>query len=340
MQGLRKERIRFSIYILGSIMLIIIGILISIHTGYLDIPISRMIATFLGKGTSADTLTIFEFRLPRIVIALLVGMGIAISGTILQSISKNPLADPGVLGINAGAGFAIVTYTFFIQGLIFAGSPLSVFVMPLIALLGALFAAGIIYLPAWRKGSLSPTRMLLVGIGVNAAFGAAITVIQLKMEPTDFMKTVVWLSGSIWSSSWTMIFALLPWLLLFIPLAFYKSRVLDILSLNEITAIGVGISLNKERRNLLLIAVLLAGACVAVGGGITFLGLVAPHIAHRLVGSWHQRILPLSACIGALLVLFADILGRIVMSPAELPVGIILSMIGAPYFIYLLLKTK
>lgn len=340
MQGLRKERIRFSIYILGSIMLIIIGILISIHTGYLDIPISRMIATFLGKGTSADILTIFEFRLPRIVIALLVGMGIAISGTILQSISKNPLADPGVLGINAGAGFAIVTYTFFIQGLIFTGSPLSVFVMPLIALLGALFAAGIIYLLAWRKGSLSPTRMLLVGIGVNAAFGAAITVIQLKMEPTDFMKTVVWLSRSIWSSSWTMIFALLPWLLLFIPLAFYKSRVLDILSLNEITAIGVGISLNKERRNLLLIAVLLAGACVAVGGGITFLGLVAPHIARRLVGSWHQRILPLSACIGALLVLFADILGRIVMSPADLPVGIILSMIGAPYFIYLLLKTK
>lgn len=182
--------------------------------------------------------------------------------------------------------------------------------------------------------------MLLIGIGINAAFGAGIIIFQLKMEPHDFMKTVIWLSGTIWGSTWTFVWAILPWLVVLIPIAIYKARILDILTLGEQISISVGINLNRERFKFLIIAVLLAGVCVAVGGGITFLGLIAPHIARRLVGANHKRIIPLSALIGAILILFSDTVGRILLAPTELPVGIILSVIGAPYFIYLMFVKK
>ncbi|MFS0783266.1 FecCD family ABC transporter permease [Bacillus sp. 1P06AnD] len=338
--SLRKHSNRFYIYITVCLILLFLGAFISVNTGYIDISFVNFIKTLFGNGSPDDALTIFSFRLPRICMAILVGIGIAVSGAILQSISSNPLADPGILGINSGAGFAIVLYTFFIQGVVFSNSWVSIFLMPFIALAGALLAAFVIYALAYKKGKVAPTRMLLVGIGINAAFSSGITIFQLRMEPTDFTRTLVWLSGSIWGSTWTFVLALLPWILILIPIAFYKARSLDILSLNEMTAIGVGIDLTKERKKLLVLAVLLAGACVSVGGGITFLGLIAPHIAKKLVGSSHFRVLPLSALIGALLILISDTISRIVIAPAELPVGIILSIIGAPYFIYLLLKTR
>lgn len=337
---LNKRSKRFVPYIISSIFILFIGVVISINAGYIEIPVQRVIQTLLGNGTEQDEMTIFSFRLPRIMMAILVGMGIAVSGVLLQAISKNPLADPGILGINSGAGFAVVLYTFFMQGVIFSQQWVSVFLMPLVALLGALLAAVLIYFLAWKKGTVTPTRMLLVGIGINAAFGAGIIIFQLKMEPHDFMKTVVWLSGTIWGSTWTFVWAIVPWLIVLIPIAIYKARILDILTLGEQISISVGINLNRERLKFLLIAVLLAGVCVAVGGGITFLGLIAPHIARRLVGANHKRIIPLSALIGAILILFSDTVGRILLAPTELPVGIILSVIGAPYFIYLMFVKK
>lgn len=267
---LNERSKRFGLYVIFSIAAIFVGIIISINAGYIDIPVQRVIQTLLGNGTDQDEITIFSFRLPRIMMAILVGMGIAVSGAILQAISKNPLADPGILGINSGAGFAVVMYTFFMQGIIFSQQWVSVFLMPFVALLGALLAAAFIYLLAWKKGSITPTRMLLVGIGINAAFGAGIIIFQLKMEPNDFMKTVVWLSGTIWGSTWTFVWAILPWLVILIPIAIYKARILDILMLGEQISISVGINLNRERLKFLIIAVLLAGVCVSVGGGLRF----------------------------------------------------------------------
>lgn len=337
---IRKHTHRFSIYIVICLLLIFVVAFISVNTGYMNISILSFLQTLLGNGSPDNALTIFSFRFPRICMAILVGFGVAVSGVILQSISKNPLADPGILGINAGAGFAIVLYTFFIQGLLFSSSWMSVFFMPIIALFGALFAASIIYLFAYKRGQVSPSRMLLVGVGINAAFSAGITIFQLRMEPIDFSRTLVWLSGSIWGTTWTFVLALLPWIVMLIPFAYYKARVLDILALNEMTAIGLGINGTKERKRLLVLAVLLAGACVAVGGGLTFLGLIAPHIAKKLVGSLHYRVIPFSALIGALLLLMSDTISRIIIAPAELPVGIVLAILGTPYFIYLLLQTR
>ncbi|WP_318505925.1 iron ABC transporter permease [Bacillus sp. T3] len=321
-----------------SILTIIVFIL-SINAGYIKIPFDAVFATLIGQGTEQNALTIFDFRLPRIILALLVGMGIAVSGAILQGISQNPLADPGILGINSGAGLAVVLYMFFFQETVFFKGILSVFIMPLTALVGAFVAAILIYSLSWKNGKVTPVRLLLVGIGINAAFASGLIIFQMKMEPIDFMKTIVWLSGTIWGTNWTFVLALLPWLFLLIPFAVYKARFLDVLLLGDEVATGVGVHIERERRLLLIVAVALAGVCVSVGGGITFLGLIAPHIARRLIGARNVKVLPLTAIIGALLLLSADTLGRVIMAPMELPVGLVLSILGAPYFIYLLIKT-
>lgn len=334
---LKKEN-RFWLLFTFILFLIFITIIISIHTGQIKMPIRDVLATLTGNGTSSQELTIFQFRLPRICMALLVGMGISISGAILQGISQNPLADPGIIGINSGASFTVVLYMFFFQGTVFFNGWLSIFLMPLIALFGAFFAAFLIYILSFKNGKITPIRLLLVGIGINAAFNAGLIIFQMKMEPQDFTRAIVWLSGSIWGTNWIFVLALLPWIVILIPWAIYKSRILDIIQLGEPIAIGVGVDVAKEQRILLIIAVTLAGVSVSVGGGITFLGLITPHIARRLVGGNHARLLPLTAVLGALLLLFADTIGRVIMAPMELPVGIVVSILGAPYFIYLLVK--
>lgn len=190
-----------------------------------------------------------------------------------------------------------------------------------------------------EKG-ITPVRLILTGIGVNAAFSAAIVVIQLKMSPNDFNQAIVWLSGSIWGSSWTYVLAVLPWMLIFLVLAVVRARYLNIMNLGDQLSYGLGISVHKERSFFMLIAVALAGASVAVAGSISFLGLAAPHLARKLVGPKHQGMIPASALIGALLLLLADTLGRVILAPSEVPVGLVVSALGAPYFIYLLMKTN
>ncbi|MED3549626.1 iron ABC transporter permease [Cytobacillus praedii] len=336
---LSKDQHKFKILMIVTSILIGIVVLLSINAGYIKIPINEVFAALMGQGTPKNELTIVDFRLPRIIMALLVGMGIAVSGAILQGVSQNPLADPGILGINSGAGFAVVLYMFFFQGTAFFTGMLSIFIMPLTALAGAFIAALLIYLLSWKNGTVTPVRLLLVGIGINAAFGAGLIIFQMKMDSIDFMKAIIWISGTIWGTNWTYVWALLPWLLILIPVAVYKARFLDVLRLGDPIAIGVGVRIERERIILLLVAVALAGASVSVGGGITFLGLIAPHIARRLIGARHAKIIPLTAAIGGLLLLSADTLGRVVMAPMELPVGLVVSILGAPYFIYLLVKT-
>ncbi|MFZ3588941.1 FecCD family ABC transporter permease [Bacillus sp. DJP31] len=320
-------------------LLILISFFVSLNMGYIRIAPFDVIKTFVGAGTEKDQLVLFDFRLPRMVIALLIGAGLAISGAILQGVAQNGLADPGILGINAGAGLAVVLFIFFFQGSTSSLGTLSIFIMPLAALGGGVLAAFFIYILAWKKG-VTPVRLILVGIGINAAFGAALIIFQLKMNPSDFMQATIWLSGSIWGTNWKFVLAVLPWILILIPYTIYKARYLNVLNLGDQVATGLGAAVEKERRILLLLAVALAGSCVAVGGGIAFLGLVAPHLARRIVGPKHQIMLPTTALMGALLLLVADTIGRNILSPSEIPVGIVASVLGAPYFIYLLMKTN
>nr|WP_082341757.1 iron ABC transporter permease [Paenibacillus solani] len=311
--------------------------LVSLNMGTMKIPLAEVIKAFNGTGSEQNYTVLVHFRLPRMVIAILIGAGIAVSGAILQSVSRNALADPGILGINSGAGLAVVLYIFYFQGSSFSSGVLSVYMMPFAALFGAFLAAFLIYTLAWKQG-VTPIRLVLVGIGINAAFAALIIVFQLMMDPNNFMQATIWLSGSIWGASWEYVYAILPWILLLIPWALYKSQNLNVLNLGDHTATGLGVTVERERRILLFISVALAGACVAVGGGIAFLGLVAPHLARKLVGPRHQGMLPVSALLGSLVLLVADMIGKNLMAPSEIPVGLVVSCLGAPYFIYLLIK--
>ncbi|MRH43797.1 iron chelate uptake ABC transporter family permease subunit [Aquibacillus halophilus] len=326
--------------IVASILItVIIGtFLLNLNLGVVSISPINVLKTLFGQGSEQESMVLFHFRLPRIVIAILIGAAMAISGAILQSVTHNELADPGIIGINAGAGFAVVLYIYLFQNNMAEVSSLSVFLLPLTALSGALVAALLVYLISWKNG-ITPIRLILVGIGINSAFAALIIMFQLKMDPNDFTRATVWLSGDISGIDWTYVLALLPWVLILIPLAMYQSNVLNTLQLGDDIAKGLGTNVERHRLFLLLIAVALAGASVAVGGGIAFVGLVTPHLSKKLIGPNHILFLPITALMGALLLLVSDTIGRNILAPSEIPVGLVVSLVGGSYFIYLLMKS-
>lgn len=336
-QADRLKRRHGIIVITILIILIVIAFIISMNTGLVRLSPKDVIYTLLGKGTANQSLVLFDFRLPRIVISILIGAGLAASGCILQGVSRNALADPGILGMNAGAGLMVMLFIAFFP----STSTAPVFMLPLIALIGAGITALLIYSLAYRRQhGLSPTSLLLTGIGISAGIAAAMIVLTLKLSPEKYKFVSSWLAGSIWGTSWKFVLALLPWIVVILPFVFYKARVLNIVNLGQQTATGLGTPVQKEQFLLLAAAVGLAGPCVAVSGSIGFVGLIAPHLGRRLVGPRHEILLPTSALVGALLVLVADMLGRIVLQPTEVPTGIVVAVIGAPYFLYLLARSK
>ncbi len=319
-------------------ILIITVSLISLNIGKVSISPAEVWQTIVGNGTAKQELVLFEIRLPAILLAILVGAGMAISGAVLQTVTQNELAEPGILGINAGAGLAVLIYITVFQSTLGSQSQIGTFIMPLFAFAGAMLTAVLILALSWKKG-LHTIRLLLVGIGINAGFSAVLTAMQLRLNPHDFMKAIVWLSGDLWATQWKYVWALLPWFLILIPFILYKSHTLNVLNLGSLVSTGLGIRTEKERLVLIGAAVALAGLGVTVGGGIAFLGLIAPHIARKLVGPKHGAFLPASAMIGALILLLADMLGKN-MFRVDIPSGVIVSIISAPYFIYLLMKSK
>jgi len=339
MNDVRTKRKKFMITMSVLFILTILTFIISLNLGVVKIAPIDVFKTLIGHGTIRDKLVLVDFRLPRMILSLLIGAALAVSGAMLQGVSKNELADPGILGINAGAGLAVILFIYFFQGSMNSVTTFGIFLMPLFALAGAVLAAFLIYILAWKKG-IDPVRLILVGIGVNSGFGAAIVIFQLKMNPQDFMQAAVWLSGDIWGANWKFVSILAPLILLILPFAIYKAHVLNMLNLGDQVATGLGIRVEKERRLLLLMAVALAGFSVAAGGGIAFLGLTAPHIGRKLVGPRHQLLLPVTALLGALLLLAADAIGKNLLAPTEIPVGIVVAICSAPYFIYLLMKAK
>ncbi|MFF2910060.1 FecCD family ABC transporter permease [Paenibacillus sp. NPDC057934] len=314
-------------------ILIVVVFIISVNTGYIRLSPMELLRTMFGQGTDKQSLILFDFRLPRIVISLLIGASLAVCGAVMQGISRNALADSGILGINAGAGLMVMLLISFYPTT--AAAP--VFLLPVVAFVGASLTAALIYALAYKRHQgLSPTRLLLTGVAVAAGMSAAMIVLTLRLNPDKYQFVATWLAGSIWGTSWKFVLSLLPWVLILLPYVFYKSRVMNVLNLGEQTATGLGAPVNKEQFRLLAAAVGLAGASVAVSGGIGFVGLVAPHLARRLVGPKHQYMLPTSALIGALLVITADTIGRWILQPSEIPTGIVVAVIGAPYFLYLL----
>lgn len=327
------------IMIIGILMVLIFTtFLVSLNMGSLSIEPLDVIKTLVGQGSKSHEIAIFKLRLPRIVIGILVGTALAIAGTILQGVTKNDLADSGILGINSGAALFVVIYIYIMNGNVYDGiSNMTIFTMPIVALSGAIFGAFLIYILAWKNG-INSSRLLLIGIGINVAFTSLLTIFQLRFTTQEFNRVMAWTSGSIWGASWKYVLAVLPFILIFTLLTIYKSRYLDVLNLGDEVATGLGIEVEKERRRLIIYAVILAGVATSVAGSIGFLGLVAPHIARKLVGPKHKKLIPTAALVGSLILLVSDNIARNLIAPMEIPVGIVVAIIGVPYFIYLMLS--
>lgn len=315
--------------------LLIATLVVSIGLGPASLSYDRLLPTLLGNGSFKEEFVLYSLRLPRLLITVMAGMALALSGSILQGITRNELADPGIIGINTGAGVAVAL--FFLYFPVDVGS--FIYLLPIAAFLGALVTATAIYLFSYdRVQGLQPIRLILTGVGFSMALSGIMVILisSTRREKVDFIAK--WLAGNIWGTDWIFVYSLLPWLLVLIPLTFYKANKLNLLALNEPVAIGVGVALEKERIQLLLTAVALAAAAVSVTGGISFIGLMAPHIARALVGPRHQFFLPIALLLGGWLLAFADTIGRNIAGPDSVPAGIVVALIGAPYFIYLLLK--
>jgi len=320
--------------LLLATLAIVAVMVINIGVGEYPVPPLDVIRTVLGLPTANPD---YEFivntlRLPRMLVAAGVGMALGISGAITQGLTRNPLASPDIIGVSAGAGLVAVTLIVLVKG-VPAG------VLPLAAFAGALMVAGLIYVLAWRKGD-SPMRMILIGVGLGAIAGAGTTLMITFGDVYDVQRAMIWLTGSVYARSWAELNALLPWLLVFVPLALWLARHLNILNLGEEVARGLGSRVAWQRGLLLLTAVALAGATVAAAGTIGFVGLMAPHFARRLVGPLHEGLLPTAGLVGGLIVVAADLLGRTLFAPIELPCGLITAVIGAPFFVYLLYQQQ
>ncbi|MCB5236405.1 FecCD family ABC transporter permease [Niallia circulans] len=321
---MKKYRLSYILIVL-CLLIIVISVL-SLKYGAVQTSIIDIIQELKGNEG-----LVVKYRLPRIILAALVGINMALSGAILQNITKNPLAAPDIMGVTAGSGLiAIIILLLF--------PTLSSFI-PFFAFLGAIVTAGGVYLLSQIKGEIKPLRLALTGVALSAGFNALITFLIVKYA-LNSSQALVWLKGSLYARSWQHIELIIPWTIIGSVILIVSYRYLNIMQLNEETAVGLGLKVNKVRIIMLLVAVGLAASAVAVAGTIGFIGLVVPPLARLLVGGNSLHYLPVSALMGALLVITADFLGRVIFPPLEIPAGIITAMIGAPYFIYLILTRK
>ncbi len=270
-------------------------------------------------------------RAPRVIAAVVAGAALALAGTVTQAVSRNPLAEPGLLGITGGAGLGAV--------LVVTSAAASTFGMLVAAIVGALLAFALVYSLAWR-GGLSADRLVLIGIGVWYGSTALTTFVLLRANPWDTPKIYTWLSGTTYGRIWEQVVPLAVVLLIALPFVFAQRRELDILAMDEDTPRLVGIRLERTRLALLAGAALLAALSVSAVGVIGFVGLVAPHAARALVGARHRRVIPVAMLLGAVLVGVADAIGRTVLAPAQLPAGLVVALLGAPYFVWLLWRSR
>ncbi|WP_010676473.1 FecCD family ABC transporter permease [Bacillus timonensis] len=316
----------------------IVLFLVSTGLGEMKIDPVTVVKTLFGYGSRMEQLVVTSFRLPRILIAFLVGMALAAAGSILQGIIRNPLASPDILGITGGASVAVVAFLATFSN---SSNALTVSIkwLPVAAFIGATVVAFLVYILAWKNG-VSPIRLVLIGIGVSALTQALTTTFMVMGPIYQASQANIWITGTVNGSTWANVQILSPVVIILLILCFMLARNLNIQELGEELATGVGSSVQKQRFLLLLISTALTGSAVAFAGGIGFVGLMAPHMARRLVGSAFGALLPTAALLGGILVMVADLIGRIVFSPTEVPAGVFTAAIGAPYFIYLLYKSR
>lgn len=331
-----KNRHYIATFVILAALLLVLFFL-HLQAGFHYFTKEHLLAILFFGGTPEERLTVFDFRMVRSILAVLIGMGLAVSGAVFQTISKNELASPSLLGVNAGAALAVML-------LIYGSSSatgLGIWQQPLAAVAGGALAAALVFFLSHRRGRMTSTyNLVLNGIAVTAGLHALQILLLVSLDPTRFQQVNTWLIGSIFGNSWTHVDILFFIVLAGLLFLLANHETLDLLALREETALGLGLRVNRTRFVLLMAAVVLASSCVAVGGSIGFVGLICPHIARRLVGVAHCRYLPVTALLGGILLVAADYTARVIIAPDEMLVGLVVSLIGAPYFLYILLRSK
>ena len=281
-----------------SLMVLLFGL--SIRLGTYTLSFEEIWAAF--QPDDKNYFTLMEYRLPRAVLAILLGGALAISGVLVQSVVRNPLASPDILGINNAAGLVAVSVLMFLPNLAF-------YWMPIFAFLGGVLSFVILWIVCGFN--FRPIKMAIIGVALSALW-AAISHYLMLTNPVEINTAMLWLTGSLWGRSWSYLNVVLPWLVVLLPLPFIFCRDLDTLGLGENKASTLGVTVNKVQISVLVLAVALSTTAVAICGPIAFLGLVAPHLARRLVGGRHRTLLPAALIIGALLLQLSDILARVI----------------------------
>ncbi|QPC47417.1 FecCD family ABC transporter permease [Mangrovibacillus cuniculi] len=330
----RKALQRISI----AALVLLVVTLLSLGSGEIFINPWQIVLALGGQGDTLHQLVVMDFRLPRILISLLVGIGLAVSGALLQGIVRNPLASPDIIGLTGGASVFVVGFLTLLSD---SNGSLTVSIhwLPLAAFLGALSALVLVYWFSWN-GGISPTKLVLIGIGMSLFLHATTTLLMLMGPIYRASQANIWITGSVNGSNWSQVGILLPWILVFLLISIYLSRHINLHEMGEDVATSMGANVQRQRFILLLVSTALVGGAVAFAGGIGFVGLMAPHLARRLVGSQYGALIPMAAIIGAALVVIADWVGRSVIAPLEVPAGVFTAAVGAPYFIYLLFKQR
>jgi len=330
-----RRRVRTALVLAVLAVLAALALWADVNAGYRSISLEELGQVITGTAPQSLAYTLVELRLPRVLTSMLVGIGLAVAGCLLQGVSRNDMADPGVLGINAGAGLLVAAFIVFAPaGILPAGVAL-----PALAFAGSLITA----LLGWRlsvvRGASSPKRLLLIGVALATGLSSVTSLLMLRMGDGDYAFVQNWLAGSIWGATWPNVAMLAVGLGALVAIALFAARTLNVLALGEAAATGLGVNVRRASAGLLAVAVGCSGLCCAVGGGLTFVGLVCPHLARRLVGPNFRVLIPATVLVGAVLMLAADIVSRTLLMPNEIPVGIVAAVIGAPYFLYLLAKS-
>lgn len=283
---------------------------------------------FIAPASNEAYQIIYNIRVPRVLVGALTGINLALAGCILQGVLRNPLADPGIIGVSAGAGLAAMSVMILWPGLMA--------LVPAAAFVGALLAAGIVFLLSWDRG-IQPLRLILAGVALAAFFGGGMSALMV-FHSDKVQGTVNWMAGGFQGRSWNHVQMILPYSLVGVLGTMLSYRHLNALQLGDEVAKGLGIRVEKTRFFLVVLAALLAASAVSVAGLLGFVGLIIPHIARMLVGSDFEYLMPCAAVLGATIVVAADTVARTIFSPVEVPVGIFMAFLGAPFFIYLLRK--
>ncbi|GAB3030020.1 iron-hydroxamate transporter permease subunit [Nocardioides flavus (ex Wang et al. 2016)] len=323
-------RARFVVVLVVGTVLVVAVVLGGLLLGYTRLRSGDLVVWARGDAPSLLSFVMDE-RAPRVLAALLGGAGLALAGSLVQATCRNPLAEPGILGIAGGAGVGAVLVVTLGSG--------SRSALVVAAVLGALIAFALVYAVSWRHG-LDSDRLVLVGVGVSALAGGVSTFLLLRADPYDTPAIFTWLSGTTYGRTWAEVVPVAVALAVVLPIAVLARRELDLLSLDEDTPRVVGVGTEKVRLTVLVAAAVITALSVTAVGVVGFVGLVAPHAARGLVGARNARVVPVAVLVGAALLAAADAVGRTALAPADLPAGLVVALVGGPYFVYLLARSR